>query len=112
MIAHSEGWVIYSDGTRDDFNDDYPNDIDYYYWTYMFDDKGTCGRKAILTMQKMMSIQTILPTLLMENTYFERVKRRISKCVRNVNTSLALFFMKKERKDGEKFEYTYTHKKI
>ena len=32
MIAHSEGWVIYSDGTRDDFNDDYPNDIDYYYW--------------------------------------------------------------------------------
>ena len=35
MIAHSEGWVIYSDGTRDDFNDDYPNDIDSVSYTHL-----------------------------------------------------------------------------
>ena len=46
-ITLDEGWATYSDGTRDDWSDVYPDVSDgNYYWTYTFDTNGTCIRKS------------------------------------------------------------------
>ena len=47
QITLYEGWAAYSDGTRDDWSDVYPDVSDgNYYWTYTFDTNGTCLRES------------------------------------------------------------------
>ncbi len=115
MIAHSEGWVIYSDGTRDDFNDDYPNDIDYYYWTYMFDDKGTCVRKSYTDHAEddehpdyfTYTINGKTLTLKESKGAFQNVFE-----IKSLTSQSLVLYEKGEKEDGEKYERTYTYKKI
>lgn len=43
QITLDEGWAIYSDGSRDDWSDTYPDASDgNYYWTYTFKEDGIC----------------------------------------------------------------------
>lgn len=43
QITHSEGWETFNDGFRQDYSDTYPLVSDgNYYWTYTFDENGTC----------------------------------------------------------------------
>ena len=115
MITHSEGWVIYSDGSRDDFNDDYPNDIDSYYWTYSFDDNGACVEKSYTDhatdddhptyFTYTISGKTL--TLKESNGAFQYVFE-----IQSLTSQSLVLFEKGEKDNGEKFEYTYTYKKI
>lgn len=115
MIAHSEGWVIYSDGTRDDFNDDYPNDIDYYYWIYMFDDKGTCVRKSYTDHAAddehpdyfTYTINGKTLTLKESKGAFQNVFE-----IKSLTSQSLVLYEKGEKEDGERFEYTYIYKRM
>ena len=43
QITYYEGWATFSDGTRDDWSDAYPLTSEgNYYWTYTFNENGTC----------------------------------------------------------------------
>ena len=43
QITYYEGWATFSDGTRDDWSDAYPLTTEgNYYWTYTFNENGTC----------------------------------------------------------------------
>lgn len=115
MITHSEGWVIYSDGSRDDFNDDFPNDIDFYYWTYSFDDKGAGVMKSYTDhatdddhptyFTYTISGKTL--TLKESSGAFQYVFE-----IQSLTSQSLVLFEKGEKDDGEKFEFTDTYKKI
>lgn len=115
MITHSEGWVEYSDGTRDDFNDDYPNDIDYYYWTYAFDDKGTCVRKGYSDHAKddespdyfSYTINGKTLTLKESTGAFQNVFE-----IKSLTSKSLVLFEKGVNEDSEKYERTYTYKRM
>ena len=43
QITYYEGWATFSDGTRVDWSDAYPLTSEgNYYWTYTFNENGTC----------------------------------------------------------------------
>lgn len=47
QITLDEGWAIYSDGSRDDWSDTYPDASDgNYYWTYTFKEDGICVQES------------------------------------------------------------------
>ncbi len=115
MITHSEGWVIYSDGSRDDFNDDYPNDIDFYYWTYSFDDKGACVRKSYTDHATDDDHPTYFTYTISGKTLTLKGKTdselTVTGTIKELTSNKLVLYSSGED-DGEKFEYTYTYKKI
>ena len=111
QITHSEGWVTYSDGTRDEISEDYPAVDDAYYWTLNFQENGTMIRTSYSDNGAGHSSNytyTITGKTLITTDSEGSIKYEIQ----SLSTKNLILFEKGEKEDGEKFEYTYTYKKI
>ena len=111
QITRSEGWVIYSDGTRDEISEDYPAVDDAYYWTLNFQENKTMIRTSYSDNGAGHSSNytyTIAGKTLTTTDSEGNVKYEI----KSLTSKSLVLFEKGEKEDGEKFEYTYTYKKM
>lgn len=66
QITYYEGWATFSDGTRDDWSDAYPLTSEgNYYWTYTFNENGTCVQTDYSDNKTMIARPCISHILLM-----------------------------------------------
>lgn len=114
QITHSEGWVIYSDGTREDFSEDFPARDGW--WTVEYREDGTATETSYndsgsATIEESFTY-TISGTTLTESRSYENNCYEIKSLSKN-NLILFLKGEDLEGKDqGQKYEYTYTYKRI
>ena len=109
--THSEGWVTYSDGTRDEISEDYPAIDDAYYWTLNFQENGTMIRTSYSDNGAGHS-SNYTYTIAGKTLTTAGSEGSIKYEIQSLSTKNLTLFEKGEKEDGEKFEYTYTYKKI
>lgn len=111
QITHSEGWVTYSDGTRDEISEDYPAIDDAYYWTLNFQENGTMIRTSYSDNGAGHS-SNYTYTITGKTLTTAGSEGSIKYEMQSLSTKNLTLFEIGEKEDGEKFEYTYTYKKI
>jgi len=116
QITLDEGWAIYSDGTRDDWSDVYPDVSDgNYYWTYTFDTNGTCIRKSHADYQENEDIPDYFTYSISGNTLTMKGKTDselnfVGTIKKLTNSHLVIF---RSGEDAfEKYEETETYKRL
>lgn len=114
QITHSEGYAEYSDGTRDDFYEDYPDKYDGFYWTYTFNNDGTFVEQQLVVGKPTTSTPYDYATYsLSGNTLsITNITGRTTIFEIKELTDSQLILYEQAEEAHQKYEHTYIYKRI